>query len=98
VVSFMWGRLSGRDGDHIPDAPEADLQPLRLRFVQHGDISMQAVRGSNNGVCIRDKKQENLVTEFDEELWYITVDRVEVHADGRLSIVFRDYVAVDMRA
>jgi len=42
------------------------------------------------------KKQDALVTEFDEELWYITVDRVEVHADGRLSIVFRDYVAVDV--
>ena len=42
------------------------------------------------------KKQDDLVTEFDEELWYITVDRVEVHADGRLSIVFRDYVAVDV--
>ena len=42
------------------------------------------------------KKQGDLVTEFDEELWYITVDRVEVHADERLSIVFRDYVAVDV--
>ena len=29
------------------------------------------------------KKQENLVTEFDEELWDITVDRVLVHADKR---------------
>jgi hypothetical protein len=42
------------------------------------------------------KKQENLVTEFEEELWYITVDKVLVHADKRLSIVFRDGAAVDV--
>ena len=42
------------------------------------------------------KQQENLVAEFDEELWYITVDKVLVHADGRLSIIFRDGAAVDV--
>ena len=42
------------------------------------------------------KKQENLVAEFEEELWYITVDKVLVHADKRLSIVFRDGAAVDV--
>ena len=42
------------------------------------------------------KKQEALVTEFDEELWYITVDKVLVHADGRLSVVFKDGAAVDV--
>jgi len=34
------------------------------------------------------------VTEFEEELWYITVDRVEVHPDRRLSFIFRDGAAV----
>ena len=42
------------------------------------------------------KKQENLVTEFDDELWYITVDKVLVHTDGRLSFIFRDGAAVDV--
>ena len=42
------------------------------------------------------KKQENLVTEFEEELWYITVDKVLVHADKRLSYIFRDGAAVDV--
>jgi len=42
------------------------------------------------------KKQENLVTEFEEELWYTTVDKVLVHPDRRLSIVFRDGAAVDV--
>ncbi|MCL2678627.1 MAG: hypothetical protein FWE85_06205, partial [Clostridiales bacterium] len=40
------------------------------------------------------KKQENLVDEFEEELWYITVDKVLVHADKRLSFIFRDGAAV----
>jgi len=42
------------------------------------------------------KKQEALVTEFDDELWYITVDKVLVHAGGRLSVVFKDGAAVDV--
>jgi len=42
------------------------------------------------------KKQENLVTEFDDELWYITVDKVLVHAGGRLSVVFKDGAEVEM--
>ena len=42
------------------------------------------------------KRQENLIDEFDEELWYITVDRVEVHADKRLSFIFRDGAAVEV--
>ena len=50
----------------------------------------------NNSFLEALKKQDDLVTEFDEELWYITVDRVNVHADERLSIIFRDYVAVDV--
>ena len=44
------------------------------------------------------KKQENFVAEFDEELWYITVDHVEVHTDMRLSFTFRDGAAVDIAA
>ncbi|MGF7143228.1 DNA invertase Pin-like site-specific DNA recombinase [Anaerotaenia torta] len=35
-------------------------------------------------------KQGDLVTEFDEELWYITVESVTVYADQRLLLTFRD--------
>jgi len=42
------------------------------------------------------KKQENLVTEFEEELWYITVDKVLVYPDKRLSFIFRDGAVVDV--
>ena len=41
-------------------------------------------------------QQENLVAEFDEELWYLTVDRVEVFESGRLRVVFRDGAVVDV--
>ena len=37
---------------------------------------------------------DDLVTEFDEELWYITVDFVKVYGDGRLEVTFRDGGAV----
>ena len=42
------------------------------------------------------KKQNALVTEFEEEMWYITVDKVLVHADRRLAVVFRDGVVVEV--
>ena len=42
------------------------------------------------------KKQENLVDEFEEELWYTTVDKVLVHPDRRLAFIFRDGAAVDV--
>ena len=35
-------------------------------------------------------RQDSLVAEFDEELWYITVDRVKAFEDGRLVVCFRD--------
>ncbi len=35
-------------------------------------------------------KQGDLITEFDEELWYITVESVTVYADQRLLLTFRD--------
>ena len=41
------------------------------------------------------KKQEALVTEFGEELWYITVDRVEASPDKQLTFIFRDGAAVE---
>ena len=42
------------------------------------------------------KQQENLVIEFEEELWYTTVDYIKVFADGRLRVVFRDGGEVDI--
>ncbi len=44
------------------------------------------------------KQGDDLVAEFDEELWYITVDAITVHADGRLAVRFRDGAEVDVPA
>ncbi|MCL2445889.1 MAG: hypothetical protein FWD06_03865 [Oscillospiraceae bacterium] len=40
------------------------------------------------------ERQPDLVTDFDDELWYTTVDRVTVHSDGRLTVLFRDGVEI----
>ena len=39
-----------------------------------------------------------MVTEFDEELWYITADSVAVYDDGRLVVKFRDGSEVSISA
>jgi len=40
----------------------------------------------------------DMVTEFDEELWYITADSVTVYDDGRLVVTFRDGSEVEVAA
>ena len=37
-----------------------------------------------------------MVTEFDEELWYSTVDYVTVYEDMRLAFTFRDGQVVEV--
>ena len=39
---------------------------------------------------------EEMVTEFDEELWYSTVDYVTVYEDMRLAFTFRDGQVVEV--
>ena len=38
------------------------------------------------------------VTEFEEELWYLTADRVRAYEDGRLVVCFRDGCEVEVQA
>lgn len=42
--------------------------------------------------------QKDFVTEFDEELWYMTVDRVDVYAQMRLIFTFKDGSTVEVQA
>ena len=42
------------------------------------------------------EKQDSLVEEFDEELWYATVDCVTVHEDKRMVFTFRDGEQVEI--
>jgi hypothetical protein len=39
---------------------------------------------------------DNLVTEFDEDFWHITVDNVTVNSDGRYSFAFKDGRTVEL--
>jgi len=43
-------------------------------------------------------KYGDMVTEFDEELWYLTADSVTVYDDGRLAVKFRDGSEVSITA
>jgi hypothetical protein len=43
-------------------------------------------------------KHETLVTEFDDELWYIAADSIRAHENGRLVVVFRDGAEVAVAA
>ena len=42
--------------------------------------------------------QKDFVTEFDEELWYMTVDRVDVYEHMRLNFTFKDGSTVEVQA
>ena len=41
-------------------------------------------------------QQENIITTFDEELWYTTVDVVKVSLDEKMTFVFRDGSTVEV--
>lgn len=36
------------------------------------------------------QKQEGVITEFDEKLWYTLVDRITVYADTDIRFTFKD--------
>jgi chromosome segregation ATPase len=40
-------------------------------------------------------KRQELITEFDEVLWYGTVDQVQVTQDRKLRFIFKDGVEID---
>ncbi|MCX7904158.1 MAG: recombinase family protein [Caloramator sp.] len=42
------------------------------------------------------KQREDLITEFDEELWIGTVDKVVVNKEGKITFVFKDGMEVEL--
>ena len=40
-------------------------------------------------------REQGLITEFNERLWYATVDQVRVLADGRLRFIFKDGTRIE---
>lgn len=41
-------------------------------------------------------KRQELITEFDEVLWYGTVDQVRVSQDGKLRFIFKDGTEIEV--
>jgi hypothetical protein len=68
------------------DAATARLQEVEARRLERGAKRTNITRFLKTLV----KRGDDLVTEFDEELWYITVDTITAYADGRLIVRFRD--------
>ena len=62
----------------------------RLAEIETEQKERNAKRANINLFLKTLMKHNKLVTEFDEELWYITADSVTVYADGQLAVKFRD--------
>jgi hypothetical protein len=76
------------------DAATARLQEVEARRLERGAKRTNLTRFLKALV----KRGDDLVTEFDEELWYITVDTITAYADGRLVVRFRDGAEVVIAA
>jgi hypothetical protein len=76
------------------DAATARLQEVEARRLERGAKRTNITRFLKALV----KRGDDLVTEFDEELWYITVDTIAVSPDGKLAVRFRDGAEVEVAA
>jgi len=68
----------------------------RLAEIEAARTERNAKRANINRFLKTLTRQENLVNEFNEDLWYTTVERLVVHKDGRLCVVFRDGGEVEL--
>ena len=68
----------------------------RLGEIEAARTERRAKRANINRFLKTLARQADIVTEFEEELWYITLDRIEAFHDGRLRVVFRDGGAVEI--
>ena len=73
-----------------------DAATARLGEIEAACIERRAKRANINRFLKALQRQADIVTEFEEELWYITLERIEVYRDGRLRVVFRDGAAVEV--
>jgi DNA invertase Pin-like site-specific DNA recombinase len=62
----------------------------RLKQIATKRLERSAKRGAITAVLQMLKRHDELVPLYNDELWYMTIDRVMVHADGRLLFRFRD--------
>ena len=82
------------------DAYSEQFGAARRRMAEIEDIRQErnAKRTRIQLFMERLKVQSDIVEQFDEELWYSTVDYMTVYEDGRLVFTFRDGRQVEITA
>ena len=74
--------------DLIKRAVHGDQQAIEA-YLLHYDAYI-------NSLVAYDEVGPDIITTFDEELWYTTVDVVKVSVDGKMTFVFRDGSTVEV--
>ena len=70
----------------------ARYEAIRARLAAIGEARIERTAKRTNIARFLESlvKYGDIVTEFDEELWYITADSITAYEDGRLVVKFRD--------
>ena len=74
-----------------------DAAHARLAEIEAARTERRAKRANISRFLKILKQQADIVTEFDEELWYITIERLEIYHNGRLCVMFCDGVTVELQ-
>ncbi|MCL2300710.1 MAG: recombinase family protein [Firmicutes bacterium] len=69
----------------------------RLGEIETARTERRAKRANINRFLKILSRHTDMATEFDEDVWYTTMDRVKVFADGRLVVCFRDGGEVELQ-
>ena len=75
-------------------------EAARLRLAKIGELRLGRIaKRTKISLFLKElASREGLVAEFDEELWYATVDHVAVYEDKRMVFTFRDHTQVEVPA
>lgn len=75
-------------------------EAARLRLAEIGELRLGRIaKRTKISLFLKElASREGLVAEFDEELWYATVDHVAVYEDKRMVFTFRDHTQVEVPA
>ncbi len=68
----------------------------RLDAITGEKLARSANRECISRVLADLKQRDCLPTEFDEELWYMTVDSVTVHSEAWVTIIFKSGTEIDV--
>ncbi len=74
-------------------------EAARVRLAEIGELRLGRIaKKTKISLFLKElASQEELVAEFDEELWYATVDHVAVYEDKRMVFTFRDGTKTEIK-